>query len=191
METLIRCCVLWHLIWVCTVCQLHSYGSPDYNGLNKVDNFHVFICFLAHQTLSKTGSICTLKERICSNRKRIFPFLLERHLFRKELKPLPLKVSSDFCQSVTHADFIICIWWAILEKGPCAIPFSVCDTFNNILLILLAGNEGPDRTVEMSSLIWAFLPAYVITALFSNAWHMLNPIFAWCVSTKKNHNGSD
>ena len=33
-ETLFRCLVLQHLIWVCTVCQLPFYGSPDYNGLN-------------------------------------------------------------------------------------------------------------------------------------------------------------
>ena len=32
-ETLIRRHVLRHLIWVCTVCQLPFYGSPDYNGL--------------------------------------------------------------------------------------------------------------------------------------------------------------
>ena len=34
METMIRRCVLRRLIWVCTVCQLPFYGSPDYNGLN-------------------------------------------------------------------------------------------------------------------------------------------------------------
>ena len=33
METLIRRRVLRRLIWVCTVCQLPFYGSPDYNGL--------------------------------------------------------------------------------------------------------------------------------------------------------------
>ena len=32
-ETLIRRRVLRRLIWVCTVCQLPFYGSPDYNGL--------------------------------------------------------------------------------------------------------------------------------------------------------------
>ena len=32
-ETLIRCSVLRHLIWVCTVCQLPSYGSPEHNRL--------------------------------------------------------------------------------------------------------------------------------------------------------------
>ena len=32
-ETLIRCRVLRHLIWGCTVCQLPFYRSPDYNGL--------------------------------------------------------------------------------------------------------------------------------------------------------------
>ena len=32
-ETLIKRRILWHLIWVCTVCQLPFYGSPDYNGL--------------------------------------------------------------------------------------------------------------------------------------------------------------
>ena len=33
-ETLIRC-ILWHLIMVCTVCQLLFYGSPDYSWLNN------------------------------------------------------------------------------------------------------------------------------------------------------------
>ena len=32
-ETLIRRRVLWGLIWVCTVCHLPFYGSPDCNGL--------------------------------------------------------------------------------------------------------------------------------------------------------------
>ena len=32
-ETLIRRRILRRLIWVCTVCQLPFYGSPDYNGL--------------------------------------------------------------------------------------------------------------------------------------------------------------
>ena len=31
-ETLIRRHILRRLIWVCTVCQLPFYGSPDYNG---------------------------------------------------------------------------------------------------------------------------------------------------------------
>ena len=30
---LIRLRVLRRLIWVCTICQLSFYGSPDYNGL--------------------------------------------------------------------------------------------------------------------------------------------------------------
>ena len=34
-ETLIRRRILWRLIWVCTVCQLPFYGSPDYNGLKQ------------------------------------------------------------------------------------------------------------------------------------------------------------
>ena len=34
-ETLIRRRILRSLIWVCTVCQLPFYGSPDYNGLKK------------------------------------------------------------------------------------------------------------------------------------------------------------
>ena len=33
--------ILRRLIWVCTVCQLPFYGSPDYNGLNNV-----FILFI-------------------------------------------------------------------------------------------------------------------------------------------------
>ena len=32
---LLRCHILWHLIWVCTVCQLSFYGYPDYNGLRE------------------------------------------------------------------------------------------------------------------------------------------------------------
>ena len=31
-------------LWVCTVCQLPFYGSPDYNGLNR-DNFLFFFFF--------------------------------------------------------------------------------------------------------------------------------------------------
>ena len=31
-ETLITCHILQQLIWVCTVCELHFYGSPKYNG---------------------------------------------------------------------------------------------------------------------------------------------------------------
>ena len=38
MKTLIRRRVLRRLIWVCTVCQLPFYGSPDYNGLRE-DSF--------------------------------------------------------------------------------------------------------------------------------------------------------
>ena len=37
-KTLIRCCVLWHLIWVNTVCQLPFYGFPDYNWLKCLLN---------------------------------------------------------------------------------------------------------------------------------------------------------
>ena len=33
-ETLIRHHILLCLIWVCTVCQVPFYGSPDYNGLS-------------------------------------------------------------------------------------------------------------------------------------------------------------
>ena len=29
---------MWHLIWVCTVCQLPFYKFPDYNGLIKLLN---------------------------------------------------------------------------------------------------------------------------------------------------------
>ena len=45
-------CVLWHLIWVCTVCQLPLYASPDYNWLTltmlgKIFNrWHTGIIFL-------------------------------------------------------------------------------------------------------------------------------------------------
>ena len=35
-ETLIRSRILRRLIWVCTVCQLPFYGSPDYNGLKHM-----------------------------------------------------------------------------------------------------------------------------------------------------------
>ena len=44
-ETLIRCHILWHLIWVCTVCQLPFYGSPDYNGLTFHKNVAAGIFF--------------------------------------------------------------------------------------------------------------------------------------------------
>ena len=36
-ETLIRCRRMWHLIWVCTVCQVPFYRYPDYNGLRGRD----------------------------------------------------------------------------------------------------------------------------------------------------------
>ena len=36
-ETLVRCCILWFLIRVCTACQLPFYGSPDYNQLKRPD----------------------------------------------------------------------------------------------------------------------------------------------------------
>ena len=36
--------VLWRLIWVCTVCQLPFYGSPDYNGLS-ISRCHFFFFF--------------------------------------------------------------------------------------------------------------------------------------------------
>ena len=39
-ETLIRRRVLRRLIWVCTICYLPFYGSPDYNGLScNIYNF--------------------------------------------------------------------------------------------------------------------------------------------------------
>ena len=48
-ETLIRCHVLWRLIWICTVCQLPSYGSPEYNGLSSLNKvctvYHLVITF--------------------------------------------------------------------------------------------------------------------------------------------------
>ena len=34
-ETLIRCRILRHLIWVCIVCQVPFYESPDYNELKE------------------------------------------------------------------------------------------------------------------------------------------------------------
>ena len=49
-ETVIRCHLLWHLIWVCTVCQLLLYG-PVFNGLKES------ICFNKEQILSTTGNL--------------------------------------------------------------------------------------------------------------------------------------
>ena len=40
-ETLIRRRVLRRLIWICTVCQVHFYGSPDYNGLKTTVLVHI------------------------------------------------------------------------------------------------------------------------------------------------------
>ena len=48
-DTLIRCHILWHLIWVCTVCQLLFLGSLDYTGLTctcKTGVYKVVYCFL-------------------------------------------------------------------------------------------------------------------------------------------------
>ena len=36
--TLIRCRILRHLIWVCTVCQLPFYKSSDYSGLKLLSS---------------------------------------------------------------------------------------------------------------------------------------------------------
>ena len=54
METLIRCRVLRHLIWVCTVSQLSFYGFPDYSGLTLT----ITICRrkVCHQP--QLGSLC-------------------------------------------------------------------------------------------------------------------------------------
>ena len=41
-ETLIRCRVLRRLIWVCTVCQLPFYGSPNYNGLSTLCEIYIY-----------------------------------------------------------------------------------------------------------------------------------------------------
>ena len=35
MKTLIRCHIMWHLIWVCTVCLWPFNGFPDKNELNS------------------------------------------------------------------------------------------------------------------------------------------------------------
>ena len=37
-DTLIRCQIQGHLIWVCTVCQLSIYGSPTTIWVNKIQN---------------------------------------------------------------------------------------------------------------------------------------------------------
>ena len=42
METLIRCHILRHLIWVCTVCQLPVSASPVFNGLEVPHPQHMF-----------------------------------------------------------------------------------------------------------------------------------------------------
>ena len=42
-ETLIRSHVLWHLIWVCTVCQLPFYRSPYYNVLKCTWTSKIFL----------------------------------------------------------------------------------------------------------------------------------------------------
>ena len=54
-ETLIRRHVLWHLIWVCTVCQLPFYGYPDYNGLNESFQIHTNkgLQYLSFKSISK------------------------------------------------------------------------------------------------------------------------------------------
>ena len=45
---LIRHCILQHLIWVCTVCQLPFYGSTNYKGLNFL--VIQFQAYLAHKS---------------------------------------------------------------------------------------------------------------------------------------------
>ena len=46
METLIRCCIMWHLIWVCTVClcaYVSLIGCPNNNGLKMYQPMNI-IC---------------------------------------------------------------------------------------------------------------------------------------------------
>ena len=71
-ETLIRCCILLHLIWVCTVCQLPFYGFPDNNGLKEKHTDlikwlldAIYICL--EQLDVSLVSICCLARTICLN----------------------------------------------------------------------------------------------------------------------------
>ena len=57
-ETLIRCCILQCLIWVCTVCQLPFLGFPDKNGLN----YNVVLLFFRY-TVFNNGSLYFPKVR--------------------------------------------------------------------------------------------------------------------------------
>ena len=71
METLIRCRVLRHLIWVCTVCHLPFYQSPDYNGLiNKKRNlWYLKYTLLFWRSVQVTGIITDFsdREKFCQN----------------------------------------------------------------------------------------------------------------------------
>ena len=60
-ETLIRRRVLRRLIWVCTVCQLPFYGSPDYNGLNVVWHKQCLIWFRKKKKKKKKKSQLGIK----------------------------------------------------------------------------------------------------------------------------------
>ena len=45
LETLIRRCILRHLIWVCTICQVPFYRPIDYNGLWCLNIYCAFDIF--------------------------------------------------------------------------------------------------------------------------------------------------
>ena len=68
-ETLIRCHILWHLIWVCTVCQLPFWGSVDYNGLNRKSFSRKHILWIlirsaSTRCFSKAPTTCMLHAHV-------------------------------------------------------------------------------------------------------------------------------
>ena len=52
--------ILRRLIWVCTVCQLPFYGSPNYNGLKTLSDLHVFAVWMEKPWLSLECPVMTL-----------------------------------------------------------------------------------------------------------------------------------
>ena len=101
METLIRRRILQRLIWVCTVCQLPFYGSPDYNSLplplsRKIQQMTNWYFSHFSQKIAYDVS-CKWSPKILKS------FVFLRHLIRNVLTNWHL--SGDFTGSITKREF--------------------------------------------------------------------------------------
>ena len=72
--------IMWHLIWLCTVCQCPSYGTQGANGLNNYGKLNCFLEFVILQNASHTRTFLPVSSR----RKYEF-YVFRGHNFRKVL----------------------------------------------------------------------------------------------------------